>query len=149
MATIEYIGDDYGRGMEYLRQLREMDGAIKRKEMQRDELKSCLLPGCIRYDKDSVQSSPGNPMEEIMARVDLLDRDIEQLKADKALMVIRVADKIDSLTDATSEEKTILTGLYVSGRSVVEVADVVGYSIQHTYRLRKRGIICLGKSLKR
>lgn len=142
---LEYVGDDFGRGKAYLKQIRDADGAIKRKEMQLKELKSCLLPGCIRYDKDKIQSSPSNQMEEVMARVDLLEREIESMKADKALMIIEISDTIDSLE--SSEEKTVLMGVYIAGESMNKIARVIGYSSQHAYRLRKRGVVHLGEKI--
>ena len=41
---------------DFLMQIRRKEIIIRRKETQRDELRACLLPGAIRYDRDRVQS---------------------------------------------------------------------------------------------
>ena len=43
---------------DFLMQIRRKEIIIRRKETQRDELRACLLPGAIRYDRDRVQSTP-------------------------------------------------------------------------------------------
>ena len=43
---------------DFLMQIRRKEIIIRRKESQRDELRACLLPGAIRYDRDRVQSTP-------------------------------------------------------------------------------------------
>lgn len=37
---------------DFLMQIRRKEIIIRRKETQRDELRACLLPGAIRYDRD-------------------------------------------------------------------------------------------------
>ena len=43
---------------------------IARKENIIAELRSCLPPGAIRYDKDRVQSSPNDQLSDTMAKID-------------------------------------------------------------------------------
>ena len=61
---------------DFLMQIRRKGIIIRRKETQRDELRACLLPGAIRYDRDRVQSTPTDKMADVIARVDELDREI-------------------------------------------------------------------------
>lgn len=53
---------------EFLWQIRKKETVIRRKEAQRDELRACLMPGGVSYDRDRVQSSPKDSMTEVMAR---------------------------------------------------------------------------------
>ena len=144
--TLQYTGDDYGRGLDFLGQIREIDRAILCKELQRDELKSCLLPGAIRYDKDHIQSSPCNQMEDVMARIDLLDRDIEAMKKDKARFIMDVSDMISLIP--SDDEKVILLAFYVGNKRMKAVSDMVNYSLNWTYELRKRGVKHLGEIVR-
>ena len=68
---------------DFLMQIRRKEIIIRRKETQRDELRACLLPGAIRYDRDRVQSTPTDKMADVIVRVDELDREIEQLRREK------------------------------------------------------------------
>ena len=58
---------------DYLMRIRKTEYAIKRKQLRCKELRSCLLPGGIRYDLDKVQTSPRDKLPEIMAKVDELE----------------------------------------------------------------------------
>ena len=84
---------------DFLMQIRRKEIIIRRKETQRDELRACLLPGAIRYDRDRVQSTPTDKMADVIVRVDELDREIEQLRREKASLVIEISDAIETLED--------------------------------------------------
>ena len=122
----------------FLLQIRVLERTIWRLTMKRDELQSCLLPPAIRYDKDNVQVSPEDRLAEIAAAVLDLDRKLRELMERKARLVLTISAAIDQLED--DREKTILTAYYVGRVSMSEIADRIGYSLQHTYRLRKSGI---------
>ena len=62
---------------EFLMQIRRKEIIIRRKETQRDELRACLLPGAIRYDRDRAQSTPTDKMADVIVR--LLPRRYPQL----------------------------------------------------------------------
>ena len=53
---------------DFLMQIRRKEIIIRRKETQRDELRACLLPGAIRYDRDRVQSTPTDKMADGVRR---------------------------------------------------------------------------------
>lgn len=123
---------------DFLMQIRRKVIIIRRKEMQRDELRDCLLPGAVRYDRDKVQSSPTDKMADVMARVDELDREIEQLKLEKAQAIIEISDVIEKLEN--DKEKAVLTAFYIKAASMEAVAGIICYSVRHTYLLRKQGV---------
>ena len=138
--------DEYIRVRAFLQQARMKDSAIKRKQLQIRELESCLLPGAIRYDVDRVQSSPSDPMSRIMAEIDDLEHQIEQLKIEKAEAVTEVSRMIDKLEDET--EKTVLADYFIGRAPMTEVADIIGYGVRQTFRIRKRGIENMAELLK-
>lgn len=130
---------------DFLMQIRRKEIIIRRKETQRDELRACLLPGAVRYDRDKVQSTPTDKMSDVMARVDELDREIEQLRREKAALVIEISDAIEKLED--DNEKTVLTEFYIARAPMTQAADAINYSVRRAYDFRKRGVIHLGEVL--
>ena len=136
---------DLNETYDFLMQIRRKEIIIRRKETQRDELRACLLPGAVRYDRDKVQSTPTDKMSDVMARVDELDREIEQLRREKATLVIEVSDAIEKLED--DNEKTVLTEFYIARAPMTQAADAINYSVRRAYDFRKRGVIHLGEVL--
>ena len=124
--------------LDFLLQIRVLDRTIWRLTMQRDELQSCLLPAAVRYDKDKVQTSPEDRFGDTAAAVADLDAKITELQKRKARLVITISDAIEHLED--DREKTILTAYYIRRLSMETIADRVGYSVAHTYRLRRAGV---------
>lgn len=53
---------------DFLMQIRRKEIIIRRKETQRDELRACLLPAAIRYDRDRVQSTPTDKMADVICQ---------------------------------------------------------------------------------
>lgn len=119
---------------------------IARKEKVIAEIKSCLLPGAIRYDKDRVQTSPSDQMSEVMARVDEMERQVEVLKAERSSLIIKVSDTLEKLSDDT--EKTVLSEWYINRTRPEEISRIIGYSSRHMYRYKKEGIQHLCDILK-
>ena len=110
---------------------------IWRKEMRRDALRACLMPSGITYDQDKVQTSPSDRMCEVMSKIGDLNLQIKALKEERGLAILEVSQKIDSLDD--EREKTILDAYYIGGLSMTEIAEHQGYSVSHTYYLRRHG----------
>ena len=71
---------------------------------------------------------------------------IRELQRQKATLVMEINAAINALPD--EKESVILTAYYVKRMSMEDVADKVGYSVQHTYRLRKRGVQHLAEIIK-
>ena len=133
------------RAYEYLGRIRALERQIKRKTLQRDELQSCLLPRAIRYDVDKVQSSPEDVLSETAAAVLDLDREIQQLREEKARLIREISGAIDQLED--DREKLILTAYYVCRMTIRRIADEVHYSRSQTYNLYRSGLIHLAERL--
>ncbi len=125
----------------FLQQIRRKETEIRRKQLQHDELQSCLLPGAIRYDADRVQSSSEDPMAKIFAELDALERQIIDLRAEKARLISVTAEAIEQLED--DFEKTVLAEFYIGRKSMRDVAEVINYSLRRAYYFRKQGVIHL------
>lgn len=127
-------------------QIRKKEYAIKRKQLRREELRSCLLPGAIRYDLDKVQTSPRDKFPEVVAKMDELDRQIEELMHEKALLVIEIGEAIERLPD--DNEKTVLAEFYIGRVPMTAVAEMINYSPRRAYYFRKQGALHLGELLE-
>lgn len=107
-----------------------------------DGLRDQLMPGSMEYGKIKVQFTPSDKLPEIEARIDELERKIRHLKKEKAKAINnikKVAMKLPEL------QKTVIIGLYVSNRTVKEIADEMNYSISSIYYIKKNAI----KSMKK
>ena len=117
---------------------RRISDEIWRKDLRRQELKSCLLPSGITYDKDPVQTSPEDSMARIMAEIDELDGQIDALQRSRAFEILRISRVIDRMEDP--REATVLDAYYLGRRSMQEIAEHLHYSERHVYRLRSEGV---------
>lgn len=119
---------------------------IARKENIIAELRSCLLPGAIRYDKDRVQSSPGDQLSDTMAKIDEMERQVEALKAERSALIIRVNTMIEKLENDI--ERAVLTEWYINRTKPPRIASNVGYSERRMYHYKKEGVKHLAEILK-
>lgn len=119
---------------------------ITRKENIIAELRSCLLPGAIRYDKDRVQSSPGDQLSDTMAKIDEMERQVEALKAERSALIIRVNTMIEKLENDI--ERAVLTEWYINRTKPPRIASNVGYSERRMYHYKKEGVKHLAEILK-
>ena len=109
---------------------------IRSKQMQIEDLRlQMLLPGAIRYDKDIVQSSPGDPMLKFIVRVDELERDIEGLKQRYVDEQKLISEAIEMLED--EREQVVLIGRYVSGNSYDEIAAELFLSVGRVFQIHR------------
>ena len=123
---------------EFLLSPRRLADEIWRKDIRRQELRACLLPAAITYDKDRVQVTPEDHMAETMAEVADLDAEIEILQRRRARQIRLISKALDQLEDG--REKAILEAYYIGRKSMNEIAEYMSYSLQHTYRLKRDGV---------
>ena len=117
---------------------RRISDEIWRKDLRRQELRSCLLPSGITYDRDRVQTSPEDSMARVTAEVDEIDSQIDALQRARALEILRISRVIDQMDDP--REVTVLDAYYLGRRSMQEIAEHLHYSERHVYRLRSEGV---------
>lgn len=122
---------------EFLLSPRRLADEIWRKDIRRQELRACLLPAAVTYDKDRVQVTPEDHMAETMAEVADLDAEIEILQRRRARQIRLISKALDQLEDG--REKAILEAYYIGRKSMNEIAEHMSYSLQYTYRLKRDG----------
>ena len=127
---------------DYLRQVRMVTFTIKRLEMQRESLLTCLLPKAIAYDDDRVQMSPEDKMTAVMVKVESLSRRIGALYERKADLVLEISEAIDKLGDGY--DAIVLDSYYIGEMPMEKIADMIGYGIRRTYQFREAGVRKLG-----
>ena len=131
---------------DFLLSPRRIADEIWRKDIRRQELRACLLPAAITYDKDRVQTTPEDNMAETMAEVADLDAEIEILQRRRARQIRLISRALDQLEDG--REKAILEAYYIGRKSMNEIAEHMSYSLQHTYRLKRDGVENMRKMRK-
>lgn len=127
----------------FLNSIRHIEAEIIKLQIRHDELQSCLLPKAITYDKDSVQTSPEDPMLRIASDVVDLERQIQQLKTTKAKRVVEVSGAINQLTD--DNEQIILLGFYVGRLPARKIAELTHYSLSGVFKARRRAVVHLSE----
>ena len=98
------------------------------------ELRSMLLPGAIRYDKDKVQTSNNadsisDTVSKIMELEEKINTDIDELVELKSV----ARDNIERMENEV--EKVILYKRYFNNESFENIAVECGYSWRHIHRL--------------
>jgi hypothetical protein len=125
---------------QFLYSIRDEYKEIEELKMRIEELGTSLLPQGIRYDKDRVQTSPTDMTTDRMSELGdyeaMLQRKLVRLNRRRMIAQI----KINVLTD--SRQRQILDLYFLSDRryKMADVAALVGYSEEQTYRLYHRAL---------
>ena len=136
---------DINQTYRYMMSSRWMSSLIRLKTIKRNMLQSRLLPKAITYDGDRVQTSPSDTMSEVAGEVLDMDKEIRRLTESKQRRIEERYTDIAQLKDEM--ERIVLAGYYLEELSMYDVADAVGYSYQHTCRIRKNGMTHLSELL--
>ena len=128
---------------ERLHRVEDLDAELRIVRMKIERLEGCLQGHAIRYDIDKVQTSPSDPVADIMARLDtLLDRE-KELQAEMAEAVSDVSGLIESLED--NKSRLVMHYRYVAGLRWPVIAEMVGCSERHVFRIHDKAINRLSK----
>jgi DNA-directed RNA polymerase specialized sigma subunit len=130
----------------FLNSARVLHYQYLRLKAKRDELKSCLLPGAIRYDKDKVQKSKEDLMSKIISEIKDLEAEMAKVQHNKQIQIEKICIAISRLE--SEEEKTALTMRYVNRIPVKKIAEEMGYSEPTIYRFMTQGAEKMIKIIK-
>lgn len=111
---------------------------IRELTLEIEELETHLLPSGIRYDKDSVQVSPSDPMFEIISKVADLQRERDQMLKTVTEAMTTVCDLIDTLDDASV--RLILKYRWIECLEWKDIAIKVSYSEQWCYEKSRNAL---------
>lgn len=137
----------------FLMRVRELDSQIMREELTIAEIKSSLLPGAIRYDKDKVMTSPEDRLPEVFARIDERERKVAEMRERKAAVIEEIDEALKRMAEEVEGDKgrvqvDILYLYYVKRESLKDTAEQVGYSIQYCVKLKRQAVNYFSKSIK-
>lgn len=113
---------------------------IKAKIRIAEELRSCLLPSAIRYDKDKIVTSYGtnaDPMTEIAARVEVVIKEIAELQLQRATAICELDDVFKTLDP---RERDVMSRYYISRKSIATICRETNYHKRWVYEMRSRGV---------
>lgn len=108
---------------------------IIRRKIEEAEL--ALLPSGIRYDRDKVQASPDDPMLKLAVKLEYYEAELRKHQAALLAKRMKAFRMVSRLTDST--QRQVLELYFLGGRRIRmrEVAKIIGYSEQSTYRIYK------------
>lgn len=122
----------------FLGQVRGCDNKIRRLERTIESLRSTLLPGAIRYDKDRVDTSPQDNMTEIYAKIDEYERQLAEETQKRTNAILKVDDALSKMKDC--KEQRVLQEHYIGKISLMDIASGMGITYRHCVRLRDNGV---------
>ena len=125
---------------EWLNRPTQLTYDIKAKIRLAEEIRSGLLPTAIRYDKDKIVTSYGtnaDPMTEILARVEAIQKEIAELQLQRAIAMIELEEVFSKLDE---DEGKVMSRYYLSRKNIEEIHREIHYSTRWVYKLRERGI---------
>ena len=125
---------------EWLNRPTKLTYDIKAKIRLAEEIRSGLLPTAIRYDKDKIVTSYGtnaDPMTEILARVEAIQKEIAELQLQRAIAMIELEEVFSKLDE---DERTVMSRHYLSRKKIEEIRREIPCTTRWAYKLRERGI---------
>lgn len=131
---------------EYLEQLIVLDKEINRKQQRLITLRDIVLNTTPAYEEEAVQHSrKRNPLENIMAKIVDLDREIDEDIDRLVDLKAEVWEQLDKLSD--ERLKRILWLKYAERKTWNYIADDVNITRRHAIRLHKVGVEAFKKIL--
>lgn len=104
---------------------------------QMEKLRVMMLPGAIRYDKDTVQSSPQDPMLIFAEKMDELLQKAKSLELAYMQQYTEVEAMANSLDDA---HRDVIKLRYLADYGAPQIAIELNYSESTVYKLKREAI---------
>lgn len=109
--------------------------AVTKAQMER--LRVMMLPGAIRYDKDSVQTSPQDPMLVFAEKMDELTRQAKDLE----LLYMNEYKEVEAMAETLDDaHRDVIKLRYLAEYRPVEIAIELNYSESTVYKLKREAI---------
>ena len=118
---------------ERLHRVGDLDVALRCNRMRIERLESCLQGHAIRYDVDKVQTSPSDPVAEVMGDLEELLKEQSRLQVAMVRAVSDLADLVGALKD--NKQRLVMHYRYISCLSWSMVAERMQLSDRHVFRL--------------
>lgn len=112
---------------------REIKREVRRINERIEDCRIMMLPSAIRYDTDKIVSSPSDPMLKFAEKLDELETQHKKLLDEYVDARDVLIDMIDKLDD--SRQKDVIQTRFMNDCKLYQVAEVLGYSESHIYRI--------------
>lgn len=126
---------------QYLNQAFRLNDQIKDKQERIAALKALSESvGAIDYSKDRIQTSQATDAQFVnhLAKISELEDELNQTFLKLCQFQIEVNQAIDAVEDVTSS--LFLSKRYILMKTMEEIADEMGYSNTHIYKVQKRAL---------
>lgn len=134
------------KAQDYLMRIRNIEKSIKSKCDELEALRyKASGAGAIRYDKDIVQTSPGDYMTMVMSDILEIEKQIEEDAAsieDMKGSAYAIVRRIES-----ADQRTLIEWFYLNGISMAETADRMNMSERTAYYLRDDSLESFGNKM--
>lgn len=130
-----------------LHRVDDLDVKLRVVNTKIERLESCLQGHAIRYDVDKVQTSPHDPVAEVMASLDKLLDARKRLQLEMDAAVSDVDEIIAGLSD--NKQTLILHYRYIGCLPWQVIAQRMHFSKRHVFRLHDEAIDLLCKNAKK
>lgn len=130
---------------EYFKQIKREQIEIVQLQEKIDTAEASLLPKAIRYDLDKVQTSPEDPMYDVLAEVEEYKK--EMLKRTHRLILRRrkAIRMLDQLSDTRQRQALFLYYLDPSLLTMEQVGEKMIYSEREAWRIHDAAMAKLEK----
>jgi len=119
---------------EYLRSVRNLNKEIEARQRHREQLYATVTGSAIKLKTVNVQeSAPDDKLAAVMADIYELDNKIQDSIIELTAKQAHALDLINSV--AKSEHRSLLINYYLNAYSWEETANMLGYSVQHVFRM--------------
>lgn len=119
---------------EYLRSVRNLNKEIEARQRHREQLYATVTGSAIKIKSVNVQESASDDkLAAVMADIYELDNKIQDSIIELTAKQAHALDLINSV--AKSEHRSLLINYYLNAYSWEETANMLGYSVQHVFRM--------------
>lgn len=125
------------KAYELLTKPRRIKNSIRGIDIAISDLRLMMLPGAIRYDKDTIQSTPKDPFEKYVERLSSLEQRRQRMQheyLDAEDQILKRAERLDDL------ESLIIIMRFINCNSFEEIASEIGKSERQLFRYYKKAI---------
>lgn len=129
----------------YLNQIRELDVKIRQRRDEIDVLRETAMSQSMQLDADRIRTdSPDqDPMATKVIRYVEIQKEVEDLLLELMELKHTVIGQIHQLNDANL--MTVLCMRYVELMTWEQIADDMGYSLQHVFRIHGKALEAFGQ----
>ena len=133
------------KAREYFKQIKREQIEIVQLQEKIDTAEASLLPKAIRYDLDKVQTSPEDPMYDVLAEVEEYKKEMLKRLHRLILRRIKAIRMLDQLSDTRQRQALFLYYLDPSLLTMEQVGEKMIYSEREAWRIHDAAMAKLEK----